>query len=626
MACMDSEIEILESPSLPLSNDPTLTRELHRTTLARRAKGQIMTREEYRQKNGLLTEQQEEVLLEHINDLTLRGFPPAPRHIKALASRISGKTPGKNWVSNFKRRHADQIASDFLDPLDSSRNSADSWLKVKKYFDLLQKKWEKYQFEPQNVYNMDEKGFLIGVTQKSRRIFTKKWKESGKLIGHTQDGSRTWISLIATICADGTSLPPVLIYPSLSGDLQESWLQDYDPGDGTYFAASESGWTSNEIALKWLTKLFDRHSKHKARQGRDPRLLFVDGHGSHINMEFINECEKRNIIVCAYPPHSTHRLQALDVSLFSPLSTYYSQRLDDWMMAGRGFANIDRHHFYKLFKPAYDQAFSEANIQSAFRKTGILPLDPEVVLRTLSTRPADSSTAMTSSLDSMSFSATSESLPRRSNTPGSSTSTFEYRALLRAYQKTVAESTLKDMEIEGLKTLLADRKARKPRKKAPLDELRNEEEGGALFLSPTKYAAARELQAEREREEELVQATRAQIRKEKELEKQRKAQEKAAAAAARLEQREKRAQEKASRQAQKEEAIAQRLASLQLASELRTTGNSPEKSPRKTQHHTARTVDLIEHRVEPVVSAQPMQTSTSGRQLRKPRHLDDYET
>jgi len=585
-----------------------------------------MPREEYLQKYGLLTQQQEEVLLEHINDLTLRGFPPAPRHIKALASKISGKKPGKNWVSNFKRRHADEIASDFLEPLDSSRNNADSWFKVHKYFDMLQKKWEKYQFEPQNVYNMDEKGFLIGVTQKSRRIFTKKWKESGKLIGHTQDGSRTWISLIATICADCTSLPPVLIYPSQSGDLQESWLQDYEPGDGTYFATSESGWTSNEIALKWLVKLFDRHSKHKARQGRDPRLLFVDGHGSHINMEFINDCETRNIIVCAYPPHSTHRLQALDVSLFSPLSTYYSQRLDDWMMAGRGFAQIDRHHFYKLFKPAYDQAFSEANIRSAFRKTGIHPLDPEVVLRTLSTKPAASSTTMTSSSDSTSLTATSECLPRRSNTPGCATSTFEYRALLRAYQKSVAESTLKDIEIEGLKTLLADKKARKPRKKAPLDEIRDKEEGGALFLSPTKFAAARELQAEREREEELAQAARAQIRKEKELEKQRKAQKKAAAAAARRERREKTAQEKASRQAQKEEALAQRLANLQLASELKTAVKGPEKTSRKTQHHTARSGDLIEHRVEPAVSAPRVQTSASGRQLRKPRHLDDYET
>ena len=578
-----------------------------------------MTREEYRQKSGLLTQQEEEVLLEHINDLTLRGFPPAPRHIKALASKISGKIPGKNWVSNFKRRHADDIVSEFLEPLDSSRNSADSWLKIQKYFDMLQKKWEKYRFEPHNIYNMDEKGFLVGVPQKSRCIFTKKWKESGKLIGHTQDGSRTWISLIATICADCTSLPPVLIYPSQSGDLQESLLQDYDPGDGTYFAASESGWTSNEIALKWLVRLFDPHSKHKARHGRDPRLLFVDGHGSHINMEFINECDKRNIFVCAYPPHSTHRLQALDVSLFSQLSTYYSQRLDDWMMAGRGFAQIDRHHFYKLFKPAYDQAFSEANIRSAFRKTGILPLDPEVVLRTLSTKPAASSTTTTSNLDSMSLSATSESLPRRSNSPGSSRNTFEYRALLRAYQKTVAESPLKDVEIQGLKTLLAD-------KKAPLDEICNEEEGGALFLSPTKYAAARELQAEREREEELAQAARAQIRKEKELEKQRKAQEKAAAAAARRERREKTAQEKASRQAQKEDTLAQRLASLQLASELKTVVKSPEKAPRKTQHHTARSGDLTEHRVEPVVSAPPVQTSSSGRQLRKPRHLDDYET
>ena len=62
------------------------------------------------------------------------------------------------------------------------------------------------------MYNMDEKGFLIGFLQKTRRIFIKKAFGAGRIKHVSQDGSREWITLLATICADGTKLSPGLIY------------------------------------------------------------------------------------------------------------------------------------------------------------------------------------------------------------------------------------------------------------------------------------------------------------------------------------------------------------------------------------------------------------------------------
>jgi hypothetical protein len=76
---------------------------------------------------------------------------------------------------------------------------------------------------------MDEKGFLIGRLHKVRRLFPKALVRRQKFLGTGQDGSRQWITLIATICANGSSLPPALIYKATSRDVQDSWLQDYDP-------------------------------------------------------------------------------------------------------------------------------------------------------------------------------------------------------------------------------------------------------------------------------------------------------------------------------------------------------------------------------------------------------------
>ena len=75
---------------------------------------------------------------------------------------------------------------------------------------------------------------------------------------------------------------------------------------------------TDQVGLEWLTTVFDRHTKAKARHCRDYRLLITDGHGSHLNLTFLDRCEARRIVVEArrivvapFPSHSTHRLPPL---------------------------------------------------------------------------------------------------------------------------------------------------------------------------------------------------------------------------------------------------------------------------------------------------------------------------
>ena len=74
---------------------------------------------------------------------------------------------------------------------DISHKKADNWWLVNNYFNTVKEKWEQYGYAPGNVYNMDEKGFLIGMLQKQHRIFTKTWQEQGELQGAAQDGNRS---------------------------------------------------------------------------------------------------------------------------------------------------------------------------------------------------------------------------------------------------------------------------------------------------------------------------------------------------------------------------------------------------------------------------------------------------
>ena len=94
---------------------------------------------------------------------------------------------------------------------------------------------------------------------------TRKALKSRRLLGASQDGNREFISLIASICADGSHLPPALIYKGESHDLRDSWLEDFDDSkELAFFASSENGWSSDELGLHWLKRVFDRNTSEKA--------------------------------------------------------------------------------------------------------------------------------------------------------------------------------------------------------------------------------------------------------------------------------------------------------------------------------------------------------------------------
>lgn len=60
-----------------------------------------------------------------------------------------------------------------------------------------------------------------------------------------------------------------------------------------------------------------------------PILLILDGHGSHLTDRMIELAIEHDIHLYCLPPHTTHRLQPLDVGVFGPLQRRWEERCDD---------------------------------------------------------------------------------------------------------------------------------------------------------------------------------------------------------------------------------------------------------------------------------------------------------
>jgi len=110
-------------------------------------------------------------------------------------------------------------------------------------------------------------------------------------------------------------------------------------------------------------------------------MLIFDGHISHVNREFLSTCLDYKVLPLCLPPHTTHFSQPLDVSVFAPLKSAYSNILHRHTEAGE--RGVWKGNFYKFLIEAEKIAFTPENIRSGFWWTGLVPLDFDVVRRRL---------------------------------------------------------------------------------------------------------------------------------------------------------------------------------------------------------------------------------------------------
>jgi hypothetical protein len=69
--------------------------------------------------------------------------------------------------------------------------------------------------------------------------------------------------------------------------------------------------------------------------------------------------------------HSTYRLQLLDVSLFTLMSTAYTKELKNYIFKSDGIVLMTKCFFYPLFQTAFHKASTQENIKHAFEKIKI---------------------------------------------------------------------------------------------------------------------------------------------------------------------------------------------------------------------------------------------------------------
>lgn len=92
----------------------------------------------------------------------------------------------------------------------------------------------------------------------------------------------------------------------------------------------------------------------------------------------LTEWAKRHIILFVLPRHTSHLTQPLDVGVFGPMKEMYNKECQLYMQKNPGIP-ITKYQIAEETSRPYMRAMSPENLTSAFGKTGINPINKDMI-------------------------------------------------------------------------------------------------------------------------------------------------------------------------------------------------------------------------------------------------------
>jgi hypothetical protein len=106
------------------------------------------------------------VLVQHILDLSAKGFPPRLSVVEDMANRLLATRDtlrvGARWASNFVKRRL-ELRTCFQRKYDYQRAKCEDLEVICSWFELVRNTIAKYRICNKDIYNFDKTRFIMGI-------------------------------------------------------------------------------------------------------------------------------------------------------------------------------------------------------------------------------------------------------------------------------------------------------------------------------------------------------------------------------------------------------------------------------------------------------------------------------
>ncbi|XP_037300242.1 uncharacterized protein LOC115448810 isoform X1 [Manduca sexta] len=261
-----------------------------------------------------------------------------------------------SWFYKFMNRHK-QLTMKVPESASLSRDNG----RVGSFFESLKNLLIQYDFSAGQIWNVDETA-ITTIHKQSEMVGGKPLKQGGKVT------SGDTVTVCGAINALGGYLPPFIIFP------RKGWQKKLIARGlpGTEGVAHVSGCMTGAKFLVFLKSFVKQVRCSK----KNPCLIILDSHESHITIDSITFCKDSGIELLTTPPYMSQKLQPLS-PIFMQLRLQYSLVCDTWIGIDPS-RPLTIANFAECLGKAYPNVMNTTNIQNSFANIGICPFNPSV--------------------------------------------------------------------------------------------------------------------------------------------------------------------------------------------------------------------------------------------------------
>lgn len=275
----------------------------------------------------------------------------------------TNKQAGREWFLGFMTRHP-KLSVRQPEACSLSRATSFNRHNVGLFFTNLENIFKKHgNFNSgTRIYNLDETATT--TVRKPKKIIAQKGIKQVSSCISAERGL-----LVTTCCvvsASGNTIPPVMVFPRKKINPR---MTSGAPA-GTLGLVSDSGWMTREL----FPSVMRHFIAHTSSSLDNPSLLIFDNHESHLTIEGLNLAKDNGVVILTLPPHTSNKLQPLDVAVFSSFKAFYNTALQTWLLEHPGIP-VTIFDIAGCVSYAFEKSMTPSNIKSGFRKAGIYPFD-----------------------------------------------------------------------------------------------------------------------------------------------------------------------------------------------------------------------------------------------------------
>ena len=177
------------------------------------------------------------------------------------------------------------------------------------YFEKLENHLQKYQVSASNIFNCDEVG--VQMSQFGFQFLSSCETICGNL-------SNDHVSVLITTCADGSILPPYLLFPGEDSSVVPTFIEENK--EIIWGTFSKAGWMDAERFQVYTLNLL-RELKERSEMCdfslplTEYHFLLVDGHNSCLEPSTLFNCAVNCLLVLCGPSNLTNAWQPNDAGV-----------------------------------------------------------------------------------------------------------------------------------------------------------------------------------------------------------------------------------------------------------------------------------------------------------------------